>query len=127
MSDEFATPATSSGFSPKDFNGALILFTVRGVETGISTVYGETDAVKADIVILDGPNAGDTFDDSLVFPKVLQGQLRSRTGEKVLGRLGQGTAKPGQSAPWMLSEATDADKKVARDWLAKAPAAAPPF
>lgn len=125
--DEFANPATASGFTPKDHLGALILFNVTGVEHGISTAYGETDAVRADIAVLDGPNAGETYDDSLVFPRVLQSQLRSRVGEKVLGRLGQGQAKSGQSAPWMLADATEADKKVARAHLAKAPAVSAPF
>jgi len=37
----------------------------------------------------------------------------------VLGRLGQGEAKKGQSAPWMLSEATEADKVIGRNYIAK--------
>lgn len=37
----------------------------------------------------------------------------------VLGRLGVGEAKePGQSAPWLLSQPTDADKVTARAYLA---------
>ena len=63
-------------------------------------------------------------------PKVLAVQLRPRIGQKVLGRLGQGQAKPGQDAPWVLAEATESDVDVALAFLAKiaAPvAAAPPF
>jgi hypothetical protein len=53
-----------------------------------------------------------------VFPKVLASQLRSSVGGKVIGRLGQGIAKPGQSAPWTLNAATDADKETGRKYLA---------
>jgi hypothetical protein len=32
--------------------------------------------------------------------------LKGRIGQKVLAVLGKGTAKPGQSAPWILVDAT---------------------
>jgi hypothetical protein len=44
--------------------------------------------------------------------------LKSKLGEKVLGRLGQGVAKPGQSPPWVLHEANDADVKAGTEYLA---------
>lgn len=123
--DEFASPATSTGIKWEDLKGSLLLFEVHSLEAGIKTAFGETDAVRADVTVLDGTNAGDTYNDTLVFPKVLVSQLRPNTGRKVLGRLGQGAAKPGQSAPWMLQDATDDDKTVARAHVAKN--AAPPF
>jgi hypothetical protein len=46
---------------------------------------------------------------------VLCSQLAPSAGGKpVLGRLGRGTAKPGQSAPWMLTAPTEADIAVAQ-------------
>jgi hypothetical protein len=36
----------------------------------------------------------------------------------VLGRLEQGTAKPGQKPPWKLANATDSDKDIGRKYLA---------
>ncbi len=47
-------------------------------------------------------------------------------GEKVLARIGQGTAKPGKSAPWILVDATgDADAVAkANAFIAGAPAIA---
>ena len=123
--DEFASPATSTGIKWDDLKGSLLLFEVHSLEAGIKTAFGETDAVRADVTILDGSNVGETYNDTLVFPKVLVSQLRPNTGRKVLGRLGQGAAKPGQSAPWMLQDATDDDKTVARAHVAKN--AAPPF
>ena len=127
MSDPFATPAApTGGIDLKEHKDALLLFTVHGVEEAIQTSYGESSAVRCDVAVLDGDHAGDEHADTLIFPKVLQSQLRKAVGQKVLGRLGQGTAKPGQSAPWILTDPTDADRKVGTDYLAKgfqAPAA----
>lgn len=123
--DEFSGPASAVGINWADLKGTLLLFTVKAVETDVQTSFGMANPVRADVVVLDGPDAGEAFDDTLVFPKALIGQLKSKVGGKVLGRLGQGAAKPGQSPPWLLSDATDEDKKVAREWLAKN--APPPF
>lgn len=118
MTDPFAAPATSTGIDYKEINGALLLIDVVGVEKDVPTSLGTKDAVRADVVVIDGDQAGESFEDALIFPKVLQSQLRSRAGQKVLGRLGQGVAKPGQSAPWLLAEATETDKATARAHLA---------
>lgn len=135
MSDQFAAPAApGSGITWGDHNGALLLIEPQAVKTGIQTSFGLSDAVQASVTVLDGPHAGTEYPDTLVFPKILQSQVSGRLGQKVLGRLGQGTAKPGQSAPWMLAEASDQDKQTASAWLnrtaAPVPAAAastPPF
>lgn len=118
MSDEFSAPATATGIDYKAINGSLLLVAVKGVEEKVMTSLGEKQAVRADVVVLDGACKGETFDDTLIFPRVLISQTRSQIGKKVLGRLGQGHAKPGQNAPWTLAEATDGDKEVARKYLA---------
>lgn len=128
----FAAPAApGEGIKFADHLGALLLLDVLGVETGIKTVHGDSDAVKANVNVLDGPGAGESYSETLIFPKVLQSQLRSSVGQKVLGRLGQGNAKPGQSAPWLLNEATPEDVAKAEQWVAQnAPTvttAKPPF
>lgn len=123
--DEFAAPASSTGIKWEDYKNSLLLIDVKAHETGIKTTFGDSDAVRADITVLDGEHAGETYNDTLVFPKVLQSQLRPNVGKKVLGRLGQGVAKPGQSAPWLLNDATDDDKTVARKHIAAN--GAPPF
>lgn len=115
---DFANPSTATGIDLKAMLGSLLLITVNGIEENIPTAYGPTSAVRADVVVLDGASKGETIDDTLIFPRVLQSQLKAHAGKsKVLGRLGQGTAKPGQSAPWILSEATDADKQAATAYL----------
>lgn len=116
--DDFAAPATAAGIKWEDHKGELVLFTVHSHETGITTAFGSSDAVRADVVFLDGAGKGETYNDALVFPKVLQSQLRPNVGKKVLGRLGQGVAKAGQSAPWKLDDPTDADKTTARQYVA---------
>jgi hypothetical protein len=133
---QFAAPAEPSGISYTDLNGALLLVKVHAVEADVPTAFSKpgqaNPAVRADLTVLDGLQAGEQYEDALIFPKVLQGQLKSRIGQLVLGRLGQGQAKPGQSAPWRLDAATSADEAVADAHLRKvaAPAgssAEPPF
>lgn len=124
--EEFAAPASATGIKWEDYKGALLLFDVRSHETGIKTPFdANADAIRADVTVLDGPSAGEEYIDTLVFPKVLQSQLRPNVGKKVLGRLGQGAAKPNQSAPWKLDDANDKDRDVARAHLQQN--AKPPF
>lgn len=118
--DMFDGPASSTGVVWEELKGRLLLITPHEVSKDIQTTFGPTDAVRADVVVLDGPNAPEEFNDTLIFPKVLQGQVRSNagTGRMNLGRLGQGNKKPGQSPPWMLGDPTDADKQIARAYIA---------
>ena len=120
--DPFAGPASSTGITWDELKGHLILVDVKSQETDIVTAYGITDALRCDVIDLD---TDDEYTDTLVFPKVLQGQLRPRIGGKVLGRVGQGEKKPGQSAPWKLEDPTDQDKAKARAWIDKQALAAP--
>lgn len=122
MSDDmFDGPGSTTGIQWEDINGRLLLITPHSVENEIKTAYGDTSAVRADVVILDGPDSPVEYNDTLIFPRVLQGQVRGNagTGRMNLGRLGQGNKKPGQSPPWMLGDPTDADKAIARDYLTK--------
>ena len=112
--DPFAGPASSTGITWDELKGHLVLVDVKSQETDIVTAYGTTDAIRGDVIDLD---TDDQYTDTLVFPKVLQGQLRPRIGGKVLGRVGQGEKKPGQSAPWKLEDPSEADKAKARAWI----------
>lgn len=114
--DMFSSPASTTGIDWKASLGHLLLVTPLSLEENVNTSLGAKDAVRADITDLD---TGDVYTDVLVFPRVLIGQLRSKIGGKVLGRLGQGTAKPGQSAPWLLQDFTPDDAKKASDYIAK--------
>lgn len=122
--DQFSDPSTATGIQWKDLHNALVLVKVHAIETDINTVHGLSNAVRADVIVLDDKADGDVaegeeYTDTLVFPKVLQSQLKGRVGGMVLGRVAQGNKKPGQSAPWTLNPASDADKAKGRDYLAK--------
>ena len=113
----FATPAApSSGIRWADFEGRLLVIEPLSDEKGIQTSFGEADAVKANIYAIDG--TPEEFPDSLVFPKILASQLRPRLGQKVIGRLGKGQAKPSQSPPWLLQDASPQDIETGAAWLA---------
>lgn len=117
MSPFSAPSAPSGGITWADHKGDLLLIEPLSVETGIQTSFGVADAVRANVTVIQGNQAGESYPDVLVFPRVLQSQLRSQIGSKVLGRLGSGTAKPGQSAPHLLEEASADDTKLAEEWV----------
>jgi hypothetical protein len=115
---QFNDPSSSDLLPLDDLLGKLLLFTVYEETDPINTVHGPQTAVRADVAVLDGPKAGDKYEDALIFPRVLKSQLRrSAGGMMVLGRLGQGNKKPGQNPPWTLNAATDADKVLAQQFV----------
>jgi hypothetical protein len=118
--DPFDSPGSSVGVNWEDLNGRLLLITPLAQEKEINTDYGPKDAVRANVVVLDGDDAPEEYRDALIFPNVLQQQVRANIGTSRanLGRLGQGNQKKGQKPPWKLSDPTDADKDVARSWFA---------
>lgn len=122
MSDMFDAP--SSGAKITDYDGQLLLMKANREQNGIVTAFGPADAIDVDLIVLDGKDTGE-YPGVLVFQKALQGQLRAKvgTGRYVLGRLGRGQAKAGQSAPWILTDPTEADKNLARAFLDRAPVA----
>lgn len=113
--------------------GSLALIYVHEFRQGISTVNGPSDAVTVDLHVLQGPKAGESYENTLIFQKVLIGSLKGAVGgEPVLARIGQGVAKPGQSAPYVLQPHTASDAAVATAWIqsrmtaVQQPAPAPP-
>lgn len=100
---------TASGIKWAEIKGSLLLIEPLSVEDSIKTAYGDASAVKANVIVLDGDQAGTTYSETLIFPKLLQSAVKGAIGDQVIGRLSQGVAKPGQSAPWTLEDAsTDA-------------------
>lgn len=75
----------------------------------MTTSHGETDAVRADWVVLTGPDAGQVREDSLIFQRVLVSTLKNLAGTATpfcVGVVGEGTAKAGKSAPIVLQDPT---------------------
>lgn len=123
MSQQYEEPAPISGdtINFQELNGSLILVAVQEALDHVpnaNTKPGEkSPAVRADVDVLDGPQGNTHLANTLVFPKVLRAQLARSVGKTVLGRLGQGQAKTGQSAPWELMPPTAADKAVADQFI----------
>jgi hypothetical protein len=121
----FSAPDTQSeGGSVKvaDLAGHLLIIEPLEYKADIQTVHGSTDAVAVNVVDLDANNS--RHDNVLFFNVALKNALRNKLGQKVLARIGQGTAKPGKSAPWILVDATGNQADIARAnaYLSQAPA-----
>lgn len=112
---EMFQQGTGAQFPYEEHLGQLLIITPTNFEEKIPTIHGESDAVRANILVVDGPDAGEQFDDVLIFPRVLVSVLRGKIGSPmpVLGRLAQGEAKRGQSAPWILGPFTEEDAAAA--------------
>lgn len=112
--------APGEGIDWKELKDMLLVIEPLEVIEHVPTVHtkpGEkSPAVRANVYALTGPDTSDDYVDTLIFPKVLQGQTKGLVGEMVCGRLGQGQAKPGQSAPWVILDATPEDYEKAEAW-----------
>jgi hypothetical protein len=114
---EFAAPAAGDRIQWADVLGHLVVVDVESLERDVETPRGPKDAIRA---VVHDVDAQTTYEDTLVFPKVLVSSLKPRVGQKVLGRIGQGVAKPGENPPWIIEDASadPAAAKKATDYLA---------
>lgn len=124
----FSAPSNNTeSVKVANLNGHLLIVEPIEYKTGIPTVHGDADAIEVRINDLD---TGHTHESVLFFNVALKNALKSKVGQKVLARIGQGTAKPGKSAPWILLDATgDADAVAKANAFiagASAPAVAAP-
>jgi len=108
----FVAPSAGTGDSikPADVEGHLLVVEPSEYISTMSTSFGDTDAVR---ITVHDVTAAKTYESVLWFSGALVGSLKSRVGQKVLGVMGKGTAKPGMSAPWILQDASGNDKAVA--------------
>ena len=108
----FAAPSgQSESVKPADLNGHLLIIKPVEFKTGIQTSLGEADAIEVDLVDLDTNTEHTSV---LFFNVALKSALKSNIGKSVLARMGEGVAKPGKSAPWVLVTATDDPAAVAK-------------
>ena len=120
----FSAPSSNTeSVKVADLNGHLLILEAIEYKTGIPTVHGDADAIEVNINDLD---TGLNHNSVLFFNVALKNALKTKIGQKVLARIGQGTAKPGKSAPWILLDATgDADAVAkANAFIAGSPAVA---
>lgn len=101
---EFSAPATSGeSVTPAEVEGHLLVVEPTEYKTDIATVHGPKDAV---VVTVHDIKTQTTTVGALWFSGVLVGSLKGQIGKRVLGIMGKGNAKPGQSAPWVLNDAS---------------------
>jgi len=123
--DPFGDPASGdflNGEAMAELNGSLWMVSVLEYEEDVPTEYSEpgkkSPAIRADVVVLDGEHVGRTYEGTLIFGRSMVPQLKPRVGKKIVGRLAQGEKKKGKNAPWVLENATDEEKAIARKWVA---------
>jgi hypothetical protein len=103
----FSAPVANEGVKVADFNGHLLIVEPIEFKANIQTVNGPADAIEVNVVDLD---TNEEHISLLWFNVALKNALKPLIGQKVLGRIGQGVAKPGKNPPWLLNDATgDAD------------------
>jgi hypothetical protein len=116
----FASPSSGGGtvLKPADIEGHLLVVEPVEFIERMTTSLGESDAVS---VTVHDITAQESHESVLWFSRVLVSSLKGRIGEKVLAVMGKGDAKPGQSAPWILKDASSEPKavKAATDYLVK--------
>ena len=121
----FSPPSMNeSGPKVADLAGQLLIITPTEYKTGIKTIHGDAEAVEVSLVNLD---TNKSYESVLFFNVALRSALKSKIGQKVIARIGQGTSKPGKSAPWILLDATTDAAALAKAnaYLATASAPAP--
>jgi hypothetical protein len=118
----FQQPSQGDQVKVAELVGCLVLIWARDFREDITTTFGPSDAVACDIHVLDGAKGGEKFENTLVFQRVLIGSLKPAIGgDPVLARIGQGIAKPGQSAPYMLNPYTQTDAAIATGYIQRMP------
>lgn len=114
---QFSAPAAGSVLKPAEIENHLLVVEPTEYIEKMQTQMGESDAVRCTVHDITSKT---THDEVLWFSTVLVGSLRSRIGAKVLGVMGKGVAKPGQTAPWVLQDASGVPEavKAAQEYLA---------
>ena len=118
LSDMFSTDVSSGDMAKiKDDLGAAVL--VRPLEwiEAMKTVNGETSAIRADWIVLDGPNQGELRSSSLIFNTVVRNTLKNvLEGPQpfFVGVVSEGEAKPGKNAPLVFALAEDKHLELAQ-------------
>lgn len=107
---EFTAPgAGGETLKPSDIEGHVLVVEPTEYIPSMTTVFGEKDAIR---VTVHDINTQTTIADALWFNGRLVGALKGRVGQKVLGVMTKGPAKPGQQPPWLLVDASGNETAV---------------
>lgn len=129
--DEFDVAGSGSTVNLRDLVGKLVLFAPtefvqcerdeqgNAISGGVMTKeYGRKDAIIADLVVIDGDNGPELYDDAMIFSTKTFGPLKRRIGKKYLAVPNWGTEKIKGNFPMLLTEPTEAQVQMARDYVA---------
>jgi hypothetical protein len=105
----------SGGFDKKEHEGHLCIFVEPKAEE-MTTRY-EKEATAARCSYTCCLECRSVVSDALLFGAVLVPQLTNGGEELVVGKLGQGEAKAGQNAPWLLWDPTEEEEAKAEAFL----------
>lgn len=111
MTLQFTSPATTSTNTLKaaDLVGHLLVVIPQEFVEGMQTANGITDAIRVTIHDITDQT---TVENALWFNKILVGSLKNLIGQQVLAVMARGQAKPGQSAPYILNDASSSPEAV---------------
>jgi hypothetical protein len=129
--DEFDSAGSGAQVKLAEIIGKTVLFSpteyvptekdVAGNVIGggvLTKDYGRKDVVLTDMVILDGDNGTEVYDDVMIFNGKVIGALKRRVGRKYLGVIGQSAEKIKGNYAIEVHEPSEAQKQMARDYLA---------
>lgn len=124
--DPFGQPAgPGSGEKITDMLGSLLLVKPTEYIEEMSTTSGDTDAVRADIAILDNTEEpGHIAEGVLIFQQALKRDLRKIMDSPqpyLLGRLDRGRAKGNKSAPYIFVKFTEEEAALAHQFIKAVP------
>lgn len=111
----------SSQFSLGNYVGNLMLVAVGGCHEGWQLNQNTVPAVRANVVILDGPDAGKEWLDALMFAVMVVDQFRHEAGNVVLGRVVAKRGRGNNDMYWINPEVTAQDDQWAQAWNAAYP------
>lgn len=98
----------------RDLEGSVVVMVAAEYVASIDTQNGTTDAVRVTIHDISGSK---TYEDQLIFARVIVNGLKEKIGVPVLGIVSKGKAKAGKSSPWILTTATEAQKTAAAEYM----------
>ena len=109
LSDMFSTDVSSGDMAKltADLGAAVLVRPTEWIES-MKTVNGDTAAIRADWIVLDGPNQGELRSNSLVFNVVVRNTLKNvLDGNQpfFVGIVAEGEAKPGKNPPLVFATA----------------------
>lgn len=122
MTDQYTQPELPFGdelppsdqFKLKDFTGCAVLIAVGGYHREVQTRFDPKPAVSATVVVLNGPKAGDVYDDVLIFNTRPVRTLRGVPGRAFVAHvdIDQSTSNPSV----VLLDPSASEYDSARQW-----------